>query len=409
MKKPKQLRTTFNSYSVLDQIGEGGCGTVFGAKQEGGQSVAIKILDSSKANSEKLKRFENEYRFCSRNKHPNIITVLDNGLTDDESPFFVMPLYKGSIRRHIGKLPPRDALTIFEKIIDGVEAAHKSGVFHRDLKPENILSNDAITDLVVADFGIARFEEEEIYTAVETKEGTRLANFQYAAPEQRTRGQTVDKRADIYALGLILNELFTGQLALGTNFKTITSVTSDYPYLDSLVDRMLQQNPDHRFQSIDDIKKELIARGEQHVSLQKISSLKETVIPAGELDDPIVAEPMAIVNARWDGGNLGIELNHQANPTWRWAFTNMGNYGFALGYEPERFQFIKNTAWIRCGSDDAQMVVNYFKDWLPIANGVYRLKLKEDMEESERKQRAELQRRIKEEEESARVNQSLKF
>lgn len=359
--------------------------------------------------SEKLKRFENEFRFCSRNKHPNIITVLDNGLTEDQSPFFVMPLYKGSIRRHIGKLSPRDALTIFERIIDGVDAAHKSGVFHRDLKPENILSNDAITDLVVADFGIARFEEEEIYTAVETKEGTRLANFQYAAPEQRTRGQTVDKRADIYALGLVLNELFTGQLALGTNFKTITSVTSDYPYLDSLVDKMLQQSPARRFQSIDDIKKELIARGEQYVSLQKISSLKETVIPAGELDAPIVTEPMAIVNARWNGGNLGIELNHKPNPVWIWAFHNMGNYSMMLGYEPQRFQFIGNVAWIPCRADDAQMIIDHFKQWLQIAGGVYRLKLKEEIEQAERKQRAELQRKIKEEEESARINQSLKF
>lgn len=409
MKKPKQLRTTFNSYSVLDQIGEGGSGTVFSAKDDSGKSVAIKILDSSKAKSEKLKRFENEFRFCSRNKHPNIITVLDNGLSEDQSPFFVMPLYKGSIRRRIGKLSPRDALTIFEKIIDGVDAAHKAGVFHRDLKPENILSNDTITDLVVADFGIARFEEEEIFTAVETKEGTRLANFQYAAPEQRTRGQAVDKRADIYALGLMLNELFTGQLALGTNFKTINSVTNDYPYLDSLVDMMLQQNPDHRFQNIDDIKKELIGRGEQHVAFLKISALKETVVPAGELDDPIVSEPMAIVKVGWNGGNLRIELNHQPNPVWRWALNNMGNYSAMIGYEPQRFQFIGNVAWIPSRADDAQMIIDNFKQWLHITNSVYRNKLREDMEAAERQQRIELQRKVREEEESARVNQGLKF
>ena len=185
MKKPKQLRTTFNSYTILDKIGEGGSGVVFSAKDESGRFFAIKILDASKATREKMKRFENEYRFCTRNKHPNIITVSDNGLSEDQSPFFVMPLYKGSIRSHVGKLTPRDALTVFENILDGVDAAHKLGVVHRDLKPENILSNDTGANLVVADFGIARFEEEEIYTAVETKEGTPVGKFSICRPRTK--------------------------------------------------------------------------------------------------------------------------------------------------------------------------------------------------------------------------------
>ncbi len=300
MKKPKQLRTTFTTYRLIQCIGEGGSGAVYSAREENGAEFAIKILDPDKAaKKEKLKRFENEYRFCSQNKHPNIITVLDHGLSEDQAPFFVMPLYKGSLRQLIGKLTPQAALTVFEKILDGVDAAHKQGVTHRDLKPENILANDS-TELVIADFGIAEFEEEELYTAVETRDGARLANFQYAAPEQRTRGEKIDKRADIYAIGLILNELFTTQLAHGTNYKTIASVTSAYPYLDSLVERMLQQNPTSRYNDIDEIKRELIARGEEHVSMQRLSKLKATVIPTSEIDDPLAADPMRIV-----GGSLG--------------------------------------------------------------------------------------------------------
>ena len=115
MKKPKHLRTTFASYALSDCIGEGGSGVVYRATEESGRAVAIKILDPAKANREKLKRFENEYRFCSRNKHQNIITVLDHGLSEEQAPFFVMPLYKGSTRQLIGKLTPRDALTVFEK------------------------------------------------------------------------------------------------------------------------------------------------------------------------------------------------------------------------------------------------------------------------------------------------------
>lgn len=409
MKKPKQLRTTFASYTHFEHIGEGGCSIVFSAKEENGNAVAIKILDSSKANREKLKRFKNEYRFCSWNKHPNIITVLDHGLTEEQSPFFVMPLYKGSIRPLIGKLSPRDALSVFEKILDGVDAAHKLGVTHRDLKPENILTNDTRTNVVIADFGIAAFEEEEIYTAVETKDGARLANFQYAAPEQRTRGKKIDKRSDIYALGLILNELFTAELALGTNYKTITSVTADYPYLDSLVEKMLQQDPTSRYNDIDEIKIELIARGEEHVSMQKLSKLKDTVIPTSEVDDLLIADPIRIVNVNWENNTLRIELNHQPNQNWIWSLRNMGSYSYLMGKEPNNFQFSGKFAIISAGANEAQQVVDYFKKWLQAANRLYANKLEKEQEAAERKQREELQNLIRQEQERINVMQKLKF
>jgi len=192
MKKPKNLRTAFAVYSIQDCIGEGGSGLVYRAVDDADATVAIKILDSKKATRDKLKRFENEYRFCARNKHPNIIVVLDYGLTDGGDPFFVMPLYDHSLRQMVGKVEAKVAFELFTKLLDGVEAAHKLGVIHRDIKPENILIGNGGKNLVVADFGIARFEEEELYTAVETKDGSRLANFQYAAPEQRTRGKNID-------------------------------------------------------------------------------------------------------------------------------------------------------------------------------------------------------------------------
>lgn len=107
-----------------------------------------------------MKRFENEFRFCSRNKHKNIITVLDHGLTNDGAPFFVMPLFDGSLRGFIGGLEIKNAIEIFLSILNGVEAAHQLGVVHRDLKPENILIGDNGKDVVVANFGIAEFEEE---------------------------------------------------------------------------------------------------------------------------------------------------------------------------------------------------------------------------------------------------------
>ena len=91
---------------------------------------------------------------------------------------------------------------MFSKILDGVEAAHLRQIFHRDLKPENIPINPASGELVVADFGVAHFEEDDLIDSVQTKVGERLGNFEYAAPEQRRPGQVVDHRADIYSLGL---------------------------------------------------------------------------------------------------------------------------------------------------------------------------------------------------------------
>ena len=100
-----------------------------------------------------------------------------------------MQQYSGTLRTRMRDIKPDDALRVFSQILDGVEAAHLANVWHRDLKPENILWNERDGTLVIADFGIALFEEEETYTADETKAAARMANFLYSAPEQRVRGQ----------------------------------------------------------------------------------------------------------------------------------------------------------------------------------------------------------------------------
>ena len=166
-----------------------------------------------------------------------------------------MPFYDSSLRKLISAgLKPEDIIRLFIQLLDGVEAAHLQDIVHRDLKPENILYKTADAQLALADFGIARFTEDELYTAVETKAQDRLANFQYAAPEQRVRGRNVDYRADIYAMGLILNEMFTHEIPQGTGYKTISSISPEYSYLDEVVEKMIRQNPDERFNSIEEVK-----------------------------------------------------------------------------------------------------------------------------------------------------------
>jgi serine/threonine protein kinase len=256
LRKPVIFETAFTHYTGTVILGEGGAGRVYQATDDAGNVFAIKLLDPAKVTSEKRKRFKNEVEFGRRNRHQHIIAVIDDGVFIDgnkHSPFYVMPLYKGSLRvmpLYKGSLrtllstsiPPNKAPVYFAQILDGVEAAHLLKVIHRDLKPENILYDEAQDRLLIADFGIAHFEEELLYTDVETAPNTRLANFQYAAPEQRSRGAQVDHRADIYALGLILNEMFTGMVPHGTGYKTIIRCHAAYGYLDEIVSSMLRQS-----------------------------------------------------------------------------------------------------------------------------------------------------------------------
>ena len=250
--------TALRSYTTQGPVGQGGTGIVYEVKDEADRPYAIKCITQSALTSQRRKRFRNEIEFCSKNYHPNVISVIDWGLVpaeieEDEIPFYVMPLYATTLRGLMDKgLKHDEILPLFAQVLSGLRAAHELGVYHRDLKPENILIDTDTGHAVIADFGIAHFAESLLQAQVDTAPGERLANFQYAAPEQRTRGE-VDQRADVYALGLILNEMFTGQLLQGTGHKTIQSVAPDHAFLDELVDKMVRQSPAERPQSIEAI------------------------------------------------------------------------------------------------------------------------------------------------------------
>ncbi len=229
-----------------------------------------------------------------RNRHPNIIAVSDYGNVVDgrkDSPFYIMPLCAESLRTLLAAgIPPERVLYYFSQLLDGVEAAHLQKVIHRDLKPENVLYDEVQDRLLVADFGIAHFEVEDVYTDADTSPNDKLANFQYAAPEQRRRGSKVEYPADIYALGLILNEMFTGLVPYGTKYKTISDVAPDYGYLDDMVTEMLHQSVEERTNSLAEVKHQLIGRGVEFARLQRLNELKQTVVPVTEIDDPLIID-----------------------------------------------------------------------------------------------------------------------
>ena len=407
LKEPRVFNTTFATYTATRIVGEGGSGYILGANDEEGDPHAIKWLDPARATREKVRRFKNELLFCSGNRHPHILTVVDHGVFFKEgcsSPFYVMPLYDGSLRDLLRDgIPPHKALIYFAQILDGVEAAHLQGVAHRDLKPENILHSAQDDRLVIADFGIAHFTQDELYTAVVTKDSTRLANFQYAAPEQRSRGAQSDQRADIYALGLILNEMFTGTVPSGTGYRTIADAALEYEYLDGIVEEMLRQSPEARIGTIEQVKNQLIGRRNAFIVAQELSALKATVIPVTEQDDPLTLDPPRLVHFDWTQGKLTLFFQQPLNETWVWALQNMGSHSAVLGKGPESFRIQANTAIISADEGEVQRIIDHFNDWLPKANRVYEQRIRREREEAEKERRKQLEQQISEQEARQRV------
>lgn len=212
-------------YKLLQQIGEGGMGSVWMADQTEPvkRRVAVKLIRAERGQSKTiLSRFQAERQAIALMDHPNIAKLLDAGTTDDECPFFVMELVKGvPLTEYCDaqRLSIQDRLQLFMQICSAVQHAHQKGIIHRDLKPTNILveSHDDKPVPKVIDFGLAKatsglqLTENTLFTGFGTVMGTPL----YMAPEQaKFNAVDVDTRADIYALGVILYELLTGTTPL---------------------------------------------------------------------------------------------------------------------------------------------------------------------------------------------------
>jgi serine/threonine protein kinase len=414
LKAVLSFETTFGIYKVDEILGEGGAGRVYGGTDTENHPVAIKLLARERATSEKRKRFKNEIAFLTRFKHRNLVAVIDHGVSIDgkgSDPFYIMPRYDHSLRVLIHeKIKKNEILPFFSQILDGTEAAHFKNVIHRDLKPENILHDKSTNTLAIADFGIARFTEEELVaTAVETQENARMGNFQYAAPEQRTPGGDIRSAADIYSLGLILNEMFTGSVPHGTAYKQIGDVAPEYAFLDQIVSAMLRQSPGDRPDSIAAVKLQIQRHEAEAVTLQKLNQSQEEVVPAAEIDEPLANEPMRIINVDWSRGLLTIYLDRPTTKDWRRAIQNLGSYSSVYGKGPEAFTFDGNHAIVEASEHQVQDIINHFKNWLPRASLVLRsdLELRARKLDEERRRRLQLEREA--EEQRLRVLRNVRF
>jgi len=268
-------------YEVLGQLGAGGMGEVYRAKDPRlGREVAIKVLPASLANdAERLRRFEHEARAASALNHPNIVMIHEIGAANGTS-YIAMELVDGPSLRELlasGPLPAKRLLDVAVQIAEALAKAHGAGIVHRDLKPENVVvSRDGYVKLL--DFGLAKLfvaptdQATNAPTIVpqETSPGTVMGTVGYMSPEQAS-GKPVDFHSDQFSFGSILYEMATGKRAFqkGTGAQTLAAIIQDEPEpvaqinprapapLRWIVERCLAKDPDERYASTRDLARDL--------------------------------------------------------------------------------------------------------------------------------------------------------
>ncbi len=261
--------TRLGNYDIVERLGGGGMAVVYRAVQQPlGREVALKALSSELFQDEGfVKRFETEAKTLAKLDHPNILPIYDFEVIEGNA-FLTMPLIRGGTLRDVlnrGALDTLSAWRYLREIGDGLQHAHDAGIVHRDLKPTNVLIH-ADGRAMLADFGLARGAGQPTHL---TTIGLAIGTPGYMAPEQ-VMGHDVDKRADIYAMGVLCFEMLTGRLPyLGSNRMEVAYATVNTPIpsavkinpnlpdeLDVLLAKVLAKDPAQRPQTV----RELLAQ-----------------------------------------------------------------------------------------------------------------------------------------------------
>jgi len=265
-------------YQIIQELGRGGMGVVYKAHDTKlNRRVALKFLPQELTHIAELKeRFMREAQAAAALDHPNICTVYEFDETEEKT-FISMAFIEGqSLKKKIEQGPPEldEAVRIAIQTAEGLQEAHKKGVVHRDIKSANIMLDER-GQAKIMDFGLARISG----TTLMTQEGMAMGTIAYMSPEQ-ARGETVDNRTDIWSFGVVLYEMFSGQLPfkgdhdqavvysiLNERPKRLTDLRSEIPVsLEQVIDKAMEKVPENRYQNIAEL-------------LDDLKSISEGIVP----------------------------------------------------------------------------------------------------------------------------------
>jgi hypothetical protein len=295
---PADLEGEFPDMEILELLGQGGMGAVYKARQKSlDRLTAIKIFPRGLTGDPSFtERFHQEARVLARLSHPHIVAAYEFGQSDRYC-YFVMEFVDGITLKQAlaGKqIPPGEALAVAHQICEALAFAHDKGIVHRDIKPGNILLEGAPDSPVsqsgrvrVADFGLAKLLEGGALDFSLTASGHRLGTLHYMAPEQVESPDHVDHRADIYAVGVVLYEMLTGELPIG-RFPEPSRRADVGPEIDALVLRCLDKSPGNRFQTARELQEALAEQ-----------------LPSASLRRPAY-RPRSSGRSRWRWGAIGV-------------------------------------------------------------------------------------------------------
>ena len=279
-------RTLNHRYLVEDKIGEGGFGAVFRGKQIAtGREVALKILHPHNVHDETIvARFRREAEACSKLRDPHTVTTYDFDETPDGILYLAMELLRGRALHHLqkaeGPLGSARVLRILDQVAASLSEAHANGIVHRDMKPENVFIESRVGEdhVKVLDFGIAKVMSDDRQVPALTAVGQTLGTLEFMSPEQ-LRGQKLDGRSDLYALGMMAYEMLTGKLPFQSAKTPIDIINFHMKHeapapsklddriaipsaVDAIILKMVQKDRENRFADANALREE-IARAQR--------------------------------------------------------------------------------------------------------------------------------------------------
>lgn len=290
-------------FTILEELGQGGFGTVFKANQLDLQrTVAIKYLSIERSMNERERtHFQNEARILSSLKHPNIVEIYAFGITSSGIPFIVMEYVQGNLLSSEisqGMMPESRAQEVALQLCKAIKAVHEAGIIHRDLKPQNVMiAQDGSTEKIkLLDFGLSKLliNNTQAQSVTATKTGTLIGSPMYMSPEA-CRGEKGDGRSDIYSWGCIIYECLTGQppfsaeSTMGLLYKHCNELPKSFaehsmnqpvsPEFESIILKCLSKDPDKRYANAAQLEEDLanLQLGKT-ISIERQSSSSKTTI-----------------------------------------------------------------------------------------------------------------------------------